>query len=103
GRFNVAVLQGCGKGQGGSTATAVVTKREEKPAEQVHEINPVLAMLAFEVMETGHWQNFQWRQLGVVEIRSTDEIELTIMPKEIKKAALMDIRAIHLIRLPDEK
>ena len=31
------------------------------------------------------------------------EVEVKVAPKQIKKAALMDIRAIHLIRLPDEK
>jgi len=103
GRFNVAVLQGCGKGQGGSKAMLVVSMRVDKPVEAVHEFNPVEATLDFEVIETGHWQNFQWRQLGVIELQRAGELDLTVMPKEIKKAALMDIRAIHLIRLPDKK
>ena len=59
--------------------------------------------IEFEVFETGHWQNFQWVQLGEVELRHKGEVELKVAPKQIKKAALMDIRAIHLIRLPDEK
>lgn len=95
GRYNVAVLQGCGKGQGGSLASLRVTEvgREAPHAE-----------LSFEVKETGHWQNFQWRQLGEIELAGVGgDFWLDVMPKQIKKAALMDIRAIHLIRLPDKK
>jgi len=93
GRFNVAVLQGCGKGQGGSTATMSFIS-------PVKDITPTID---FEVVETGHWQNFQWVQHGEVELRHAGEVEVTVAPKHIKKAALMDIRAIHLIRLPDKK
>jgi hypothetical protein len=93
GRFNVAVLQGCGKGQGGSQAIA-------KFISPVKDITP---QLEFDVVETGHWQNFQWVQLGEIELRHAGEVEVVVMPKQIKKAALMDIRAIHLIRLPDQK
>ena len=93
GRYNVAVLQGCGKGQGGSTATMSFIS-------PVKDITPAID---FEVVETGHWQNFQWVQHGEVELRHAGEVEVTVAPKQIKKAALMDIRAIHLIRLPDKK
>ena len=93
GRFNVAVLQGCGKGQGGSTATMSFIS-------PVKDITPTIE---FEVVETGHWQNFQWVQHGEVELRHAGEVEVTVAPKQIKKAAQMDIRAIHLIRLPDKK
>ena len=92
GRFNVAVLQGCGKGQGGSAA-------------QISFISPVkdtIPTLEFEVVETGHWQNFQWTHLGEIELQHKGPVEIEVAPKQIKKAALMDIRAIHLIRLPDK-
>jgi len=94
GRFNVAILQGCGKGQGGSTATLAFSKKDEKPVE---------AMLGFETLETGHFQNFQWHNIGEVELSFTGEAEVMIAPKLINKAALMDVRAVHLIRLPDQK
>ncbi len=93
GRFNVAVLQGCGKGQGGSTATMSFFGMG----------NQISPSIDFEVVETGHWQNFQWVRLGEVELKNKGLNEVVVMPKAIKKAALMDIRAIHLIRLPDEK
>lgn len=93
GRFNVAVLQGCGKGQGGSTAAMSF----------ISPVKDITPKIDFEVVETGHWQNFQWVQLGQVELRHSGEVEVMVAPKQIKKAALMDIRAIHLIRLPDKK
>lgn len=94
GRFNVAVLQGCGKGQGGSRAVISFLRPDDQLAGE-----PLL----MEVADTGHWQNFQWRQLGEIELTKTGEVSLVVMPQHINKAALMDIRAIHLIRLPDKK
>lgn len=93
GRFNVAVLQGCGKGQGGSQAIMSFIA-------PVKDITPTID---FDVVETGHFQNFQWVHLGEVVLRHHGEVEISVTPKQIKKAALMDIRAIHLIRLPDKK
>lgn len=93
GRFNVAILQGCGKGQGGSAATMNFSM-------PVKDYQP---KIDFEVVETGHFQNFQWVHVGEVTLRNATEVEISVRPKQIKKAALMDIRAIHLIRLPDAK
>lgn len=97
GRFNVAVLQGCGKGQGGSTAR--IGFMEPVPVEE----NPKIDSIDFSVLETGHFQNFLWCHLGEIELKQAGEIGVFVMPLEISKAALMDIRAIHLIRLPDKK
>ena len=47
GTYSVAMLQGCGKGQGGSDA--VVTLRQD---------NTVKAKLHFQTIDTGHFQNF---------------------------------------------
>ena len=93
GRFNVAVLQGCGKGQGGSQAimSFIAPVKDTTPT------------IEFDVVETGHFQNFLWVHLGEVELRHRGAVEINVAPKQIKKAALMDIRAIHLIRLPDKK
>lgn len=92
GRFNVAVLQGCGKRQGGSTATMTFFS-------PVKDISPTIA---FEVVETGHFQNFQWVHVGECELRHPGKVEVVVAPEQIKASALMDIRAIHLIRLPDK-
>lgn len=94
GRFNVAVLQGCGKGQGGSKALLSVMQRQRHVANDE---------LPFEVVETGHFQNFRWVHVGEIQLGIVDEYDLMVRPAEIAKAALMDIRAIHLIRLPDKK
>lgn len=93
GSFNVAVLQGCGKGQGGSQVLLQVTDRDRRAAAKVE----------FEVLETGHFQNFQWRHLGPMRLGAVGVYTLKVSPIAIKKNALMDVRAIHLIRLPADR
>lgn len=90
GKFNLAVLQGCGGGQGGSIANLQITSADGKPVFET----------TFEVLETGHFQNFQWKQLEAVELKEAGLYTLKVQPKQIRKAALMDIRAIQLLRLP---
>lgn len=92
GKFNVEILQGCGAGNGGSTAEITLKKFASKgePAAQVE----------FEVLETGHFQNFVWRHLGEINVTEAGQYHLNISPKNIKRGALMDVRAVHLIRLP---
>lgn len=92
GKYNVAVLQGCGSGQGGSRAAVVIQRAGSADPAAAHE---------FDVLETGHFQNFQWIQLQAVHLPEPGEFELFIKPVKIAKAALMDIRAVHLVRLPD--
>ncbi len=86
GRYAVAALQGCGKGQGGSDAVLTVTKDDE-----------VAATLAFSPVETGHFQNFRWVQLGFVTVEAPGDYEVRVSPKRIQKAALCDIRALSLV------
>ncbi len=90
GKFNLAILQGCGAGQGGSRAVVDLLDSAGKSVGQVE----------FDVLETGHFQNFQWIQLSTVEVKEPGEYQLKVSPKQIRKNALMDIRAVHLIRLP---
>ena len=92
GRYNVSILQGCGKGQGGSKAVI----RFVRPRADADETT-----IGFEVLETGHFQNFQWRHLGEIKLAEAAVIEVTVQPDQIKKNALMDVRAVHLVRLPD--
>ena len=92
GKFNVAILQGCGSGNGGSTAELKLSLASSP--------NDSAASLEFEVQETGHFQNFIWRHLGEVNLSEAGEYQLRISPKNLKRAALMDVRAVHLIRLP---
>lgn len=90
GKFNLAVLQGCGGGQGGSIANLQISSADGKTVFET----------SFEVVETGHFQNFQWKQLDAVELKEAGNYTLKVQPKQIRKAALMDIRAIQLLRLP---
>lgn len=92
GKFNVEILQGCGAGNGGSTAEIALSpvSAADKPAAQIQ----------FEVLETGHFQNFVWRHLGEISLTEVGDYQLRISPKNIKRGALMDVRAVHLIRLP---
>ncbi len=92
GKFNVAILQGCGSDNGGGTAEVTLSR--------VGSSNEAVASIEFEVQETGHFQNFIWRHLGEVSLKEAGEYQLRIRPKNLKRAALMDVRAVHLIRLP---
>ena len=87
GTYSVAMLQGCGKGQGGSDA--VVTLRQN---------NDLKAELPFQTIDTGHFQNFRWNHLGTIDVMGTGQYELRIDAKRIAKVALFDVRAIHLVR-----
>ena len=94
GSFNVSILQGCGKGQGGSSARIEIAALQNPES---------TAAIDFEVKETGHFQNFQWRHLGEITIAEPGVHRLVIKPNAIKKNALMDARAIHLVRLPAKR
>ena len=87
GTFSVALLQGCGKGQGGSDALITVGKQDQ-----------VEAKLDFQTIDTGHFQNFRWNHLGKITIASPGEYELKLAPKKIASKALFDVRMIHLVR-----
>ncbi len=87
GTYSIAVLQGCGKGQGGSDA--VVTLSKDGKAK---------ATLPFRTLDTGHFQNFRWIHLGMIELSEAGAYELRISVKKIAKVALFDVRNIHLVR-----
>ena len=92
GKFNVEILQGCGAGNGGSMAEITLSP--------VAAADKAAAQVEFEVLETGHFQNFVWRHLGEINVTEAGDYQLRISPKNIKRGALMDVRAVHLIRLP---
>jgi hypothetical protein len=87
GTFAVAVLQGCGEGQGGSEGAITLRQGDAVKAE-----------LAFQTLDTGHFQNFRWRHLGMVKFAAVGEYELRIEAKQIVKNAFCDVRAVHLVR-----
>lgn len=87
GAYSIAVLQGCGDGQGGSDAVLTLKQGVQVKAE-----------LPFQTIDTGHFQNFRWNHLGMVVVPDAGEHTLQITPRRIAKVALFDVRAIHLVR-----
>ena len=82
GKYRVSVLQGCGKGSGGSTVALEVGA----------------AKVEFTVEETGHFQRFVPREVGVLEL-AAGEHTLTARPVKKKGAAVMDLRRVTLERV----
>ncbi len=86
GEFEVEVLQGCGKGQGGSKMVIAVSDQR----------------VNWQVEETGHFQNFKPRVVGRLSISEAGQQELSVKPVKIAKNAACDIRQIRLIPILDK-
>jgi arylsulfatase A len=82
GRYRVSVLQGCGKGSGGSTVALEVGGSKAE----------------FTVVETGHFQRFVPREVGILTL-SAGENTLTVRPVKKAGAAVMDLRRVTLERV----
>jgi hypothetical protein len=82
GKYRVTVLQGCGKGNGGSTVA----------------VEAGASKCEFTVEETGHFQRFVPREIGQIELAAGDNT-LTIRPLKKAKAAVMDLRRVILERI----
>jgi arylsulfatase A-like enzyme len=82
GTYRVTVLQGCGKGNGGSVV-ALDTKQ---------------GSCEFTVEETGHFQRFVPREVGKLTLVA-GENTLTVRPFKKAKAAVMDLRRVILERV----
>ncbi|MDA1229303.1 MAG: hypothetical protein O2856_00885 [Planctomycetota bacterium] len=83
GEYEIDILQGCGKGHGGSQVKLQIADQS----------------LDLVVEETGHFQNFIWRTLGSVQLVAGDGKEstsLTLTPQTKPGGAIMDVRAIRL-------
>ncbi len=78
--YRVEVLGGCGAGQGGSRI----------------ELNAAGQSLEMTVEETGHFQNFRWREIGEFGLPAASELRFDVRCVEKAKAAVMDIREIRL-------
>ena len=87
GSFDVEVLQGCGTGQGGSTMTITCDGDRAEPPPGI----------VFTVEETGHFQNFQPRVVGRVDLAPAGTHTLVVGPEKIAKGAACDIRQIRLV------
>ncbi len=84
GRYQVEILQGCGKGSGG--ASIELSAGEQK--------------IAFSVEETGHFQNFIARQIGTLRL-AAGRNTIAVTPKSKPGGAVMDLRQITLTRVAD--
>ncbi|MDP6468283.1 MAG: alpha/beta hydrolase [Pirellulaceae bacterium] len=82
GTFDVHILQGCGKGQGGSKVEISVGQRS----------------IEFIVEDTGHFQNFKDRRLGTLTLDNPGLHTLRIRPIAKAKNAVMDVRQVRLVR-----
>lgn len=80
GKFTVEVLQGCGKGQGGSDVDIVVGNQS----------------IQFQVVDTGGFQQFQAREVGTISIDKAGRHTLTLRPRRKAAAAVVDVRSITL-------
>ena len=81
GEYDVEVLQGCGKGEGGSDVIVHINSQA----------------LPFVVEETGHFQNFKPRIIGRVKLISAGDQTVVVRPKKIARHAALDLRQIRLI------
>jgi hypothetical protein len=79
GKYEVEILQGCGKGQGGSKVLMTIDNKD----------------LEFTVEDTGHFQNFKPRVLGEVELQAGAQT-LRVIPVTKAAAAVMDLRQVVL-------
>ena len=82
GTYRVTVLQGCGKGNGGSVVALDTAK----------------SSCEFTVEETGHFQRFVPREVGKLTLVA-GENTLTVRPVKKAKAAVMDLRRVILERV----
>jgi len=82
GRHRVTVLQGCGRGQGGSVVALECGD----------------SRLEFTVEETGHFQRFVPREVGLLRLAAGTNT-LRVIPVRKAHAAVMDLRRVMLERV----
>jgi len=86
GKFTVVPMQGCGKGSGGAEVAFEVAGQ----------------VLKMTVEDTGGFQNFKEREIGVVELKP-GKYTLSVKPLSKPGKAVMDLRQVELRRVGDEK
>lgn len=80
GEYEIDILQGCGKGHGNS---AVVIETQMQKLEMT-------------VQDTGHFQNFIWRNLGTVNLKASENETITIKCTKKIAGAVMDVRSLRI-------
>lgn len=81
GKFRVDILQGCGNGSGGSEVEFAIGEQK----------------LAMTVEETGGFQNFVRREIGMIELKQPGRFTLTVKPLKKPGVAVMDLREVRLL------
>ncbi len=79
--YQIYLLQGCGKGQGGSVVRCQIGNHQ----------------IEFKVEDTGHFQNFKERLIGEILIESGKDLSVSLIPLNKAKAAVMDVRQLRLV------
>ena len=80
-KYQIFLLQGCGKGQGGSVVSCKIGNHK----------------IEFEVEDTGHFQNFKERLIGEIPVKSGKGLSVSLIPLNKAKAAVMDVRQLRLV------
>ena len=80
GRYRVEILQGCGKGSGGSTV----------------DFSAAGQTLTVTVRDTGGFQNFVSRDIGTLTFEKPGRNELSVKPVKKPGVAVMDLRQVTL-------
>lgn len=80
GTYNVQILQGCGKGHGGSIAAFTINRQTMKHT----------------VEDTGHFQNFKPHDIGTVKFEKAGTYRCAVKPIKKAKGAVMDLRQVTL-------
>ena len=84
GRYEVHVWQGCGKDSGGSEVEISVGEQHAR----------------FTVEDTGHFQNFKERQVGIFNFEKAGPQKLEVRALSKPGAAVMDLRQVVLVPVP---
>jgi arylsulfatase A len=83
GKYEVDILQGCGKGSGGAEVEFAVGPQK----------------FTITVVETGHFQHFIRRSLGMVDLPA-GKVSVSVKARTKPGAAVMDLREVRLIPAP---
>ncbi len=84
--YDVEIFQGCGKGHGGSDIEVQIADQK----------------VALQVLDTGHFQNFQWRSMGRIQVPAGDDVVLKLVAIKKAAGAVMDCREIRLIPVTNQ-
>ncbi|KAA5545244.1 hypothetical protein FYK55_06155 [Roseiconus nitratireducens] len=86
GRFECRIAQGCGKGNGGSEVDVICVSEDGSQRQ----------LLPLVVEDTGHFQNFVVRMIGLFDLQP-GRYRIEVRPRSKAKAAVCDIRQIKLV------